>query len=118
MTRTDPVLHVLQHSMGLDDFGRGRKYRNRFVTGPCTDDWPHCEDAVARGLMERSGPHAFFGGSCCFSVTPSGEQYIREQSPKPPKISAGRKRYLQWIEVADAFPDWTFGDWLKNRGTL
>lgn len=42
-------------------------------------------------------------------------QHLREHSPKPPRVSAGKARYLEWLRVADVFPDWKFGDWLKNR---
>jgi hypothetical protein len=40
---TDQELHILQHSLGLDRYGKGHTYRNRFVTDENTIDFPHCE---------------------------------------------------------------------------
>lgn len=61
---------ILRHALGL---GRGsREYRNHFVTGPGSTDYPHCEALVAAGLMTRSEGHALSGGDPVFRVTEAG----------------------------------------------
>lgn len=116
-------LHILQHSLGLDDNGRDSKgalcppktYRNHYVTDDQGGNGALCKEMVAAGLMERHAPRAVSGEMPIFTVTEAGRAYIREHSPKPPRVSAGKARYLEWLRVADVFPDWKFGDWLKNR---
>ena len=64
--------HILRHSLGLD---RSRsEYRNRFVTGPGTDDFAHCEALVAPGLMIRRGGSELTGGDYIYSVTEAGHK--------------------------------------------
>ncbi|CAB3850463.1 hypothetical protein LMG26846_01966 [Achromobacter insuavis] len=40
-------------------------------------------------------------------------QYLGMGTVRP--ITRGQRRYLHWLEVADCFPDWKFGDWLKSE---
>lgn len=63
--------------------------------------------------MTDHGPQKLAGEDHCFTVTDWGRLKMHEQSPDPPKISKSKRRYLEWIEVADCYPDWGFGDWLK-----
>lgn len=113
MTLSPSQLHILQHSLGLDQYGRGREYRNRFVTGPGSKDWDDCQTLVSGACMHDHGPMAITGGMHCFQVTDRGRMKMHEQSPEPPKVSKSKKRYHDWLEVADCYPDWGFGDWLK-----
>lgn len=69
---TDAQISILRHALGIGDAGRGREYRNHFVTGPGSDDYPHCEALVAAGLMTRFPPNAMTGGNDCFVVTAAG----------------------------------------------
>lgn len=120
---TDHKLHILQHSLGLDDHGRDSKgalclpmtHRNHYVMSDDSPDGIMCNEMAASGLMERHAPRVISGEMPIFTVTEAGRAHIREHSPKPPKVSAGRVRYLEWLRVQDCFPDWSFGDWLKNR---
>jgi len=107
-------LHILQHSRGLDQYGRGTWYRNHF----CADgkDLVECQALAAAGLMVCHRPSELSGGDPVFSVTPAGDAYIREHSPKPPKVSRGRARYRQWLKIADAVGP--FGEWLKRGGKM
>jgi hypothetical protein len=57
------LLHILQHSLGLDEYGRGTFYRNRFVTGEGSTDHPLCMELVALGYMKRFPAVELFGGS-------------------------------------------------------
>lgn len=107
---TDGHLHILQHALGLDAYGRGSQYRNRYVT-----DGGECDAPVADGLMVRHPPREISGGMPIFVVTDAGKAHVREHSPKPPKVSRGRARYLHWLAVSDVY-DEPFGVWLKRNG--
>ncbi len=63
--------HILRHTLGLT---RSKEsYRNRFVTGPDTDDWPMVQALCTRGLMvARGGPQAIIGGMTVFQATDAG----------------------------------------------
>ncbi len=103
-------LPILQHALGLDEYGRGRPYRNHYVT-----DGTECDVLVAAGLMVRHPPREISGGMPIFVVTDAGKAYVREHSPPPPKASRGRTRYLRWLAFSD-ISDEPFGAWLKRKG--
>jgi hypothetical protein len=99
----DPSLHILQHALGLDDYGRDSKgrfpvnadepYRNRYVVGPDSDAWQLCMEHVEAGRMTRHDEvKAWTGGMSCFCVTESGLAFIRANSPKPPKRTLAPSR--------------------------
>lgn len=91
-------LHILQHSLGVDEFGRGKMYRTRFVTGPGSLDYDTCMALVADGLMTRRDASTLpFGGNDLFFVTEAGKCHVREHSPKPPKLTRGQKRYRDFL---------------------
>lgn len=106
-------LHILQHSIGADEFGRQRHDRNHFVTGEGSDDYPHCMALVEACLMTRRAGSAISGGDDIFHVTPAGRAYVAEHSPKPPKLTASQRRYADYL---DADSGMSFGEWLKCRG--
>jgi hypothetical protein len=109
----DAKLHILQHSLGLNEYGRGSMYRNHFVTGEGSVDYPHCLALVAEGLLTRSAGSPLTGGDDLFRVTDAGKAYVLERSPAPPKLSAAQKRYREWLDgAADFMP---FGEWLMRR---
>ena len=112
--KRDASLHILQHALGLDDYGRGKAYRNHFVTGPECDNWDLCMGHVEAGRMERHEPRTIFGGGahCCFTVTEAGRDHVRSTSPKPPKRSRSKRRYEAWL---DADSGLTFFEWLKAK---
>jgi hypothetical protein len=97
MSLTEKHLHILQHSLGLDKYGQGHPYRNHFVTGANTVDYPLCMGLTNRGLMSFATPSALTGGDYCFIVTPAGARYVVENSPKPPKMTATQKRYQDYL---------------------
>lgn len=100
---TKSQLHILQHSLGVDEYGRGRQYRNHFVTGEGSTDWPDCNALVDSGLMTVRRNHPLCGKSDCFNVTEAGKQYVAEHSPKPPKVSRSKARYKRYLEYGDSF---------------
>lgn len=103
-------LHILQHSLGVDQYGRGRQYRNHFCTGPGSLDHPTCLDLTARGLMTRRIAPKFFGGADMFYVTDAGRAYVAEHSPAPPKLSRSKQRYQDYLDADCGIP---FGEWIK-----
>jgi len=97
-------LHILQHSLGLDQYGRGNSYRKHFVTGPESKDFEHCQALVALGLMEDHGCRGkLTGGMHLFTVTPNGVDAVALQSPRPPKVSRSKQRYLDYLDISDCF---------------
>jgi hypothetical protein len=66
--------HILLHALGLN---RERTpYRNRFVTGPGTIEYPVCRFLVARGLMAERPGSEITGGDSVFFVTESGKEAV------------------------------------------
>lgn len=109
---TTSQLEIIQHSLGVDQYGQGPRYRNFFDAGD--RDCQTCNELVDIGYMQRHRSTAVFPGHN-FSVTDAGIKAMLAESPKPPKLTPGQKRYREWLNVADCFPDWTFRDWLKKR---
>lgn len=109
----DESLHVLQHALGLDDYGQGTWYRNHYVCGPGHHGYDLCMQHVEAGRMECHEARALFGGDYCFSVTDAGKGYVREHSPEPKKMTRSARRYRKWL-VSDV--DMSFGDWIKGGG--
>lgn len=106
-------LHILQHSLGLDQYGRGKRYRNHFCTGPGSSDFADCQSLAEQGLMIDHGPGKWSGDMHLFSVTAEGDDYVVRHSPPPPKLTRSQKRYLEYLKVADCFE--SFGHWLKYK---
>ena len=95
-------LHILQHSLGLDQYGAGRQYRNHFVTGEGSDDFPLCRELVAEGLMTERAGNALSGGSPVFFVTRAGIDFVAKNSPaKPPekKLTRSQRRYREGLRA-------------------
>lgn len=108
MSVTDRQLEILQHALGVDQFGQGRQYRNHFCAGEA--DVEDCKALVAAGLMKRHQTTELFPYYNA-SVTEIGVQYVAENSPKPPKLTRGQLRYRRYLDVADAY-DCTFREFL------
>lgn len=102
-------LEILQHTLGLDEYGRGTMYRNFFCAGE--DDEEMCRELVALGLMkEHRRTEAYDYYNC--SVTDAGKEAIRECSPVPPKLTRSQKTYRRWLSMDNGL---SFGEWLKTR---
>lgn len=108
-------LDIMQHALGLDEYGQGRAYRNHYVAARGSDDFSTCDALVADDLMVRHEPRAIFGGadSYCFTVTDAGREYVRQRSPKPPRLTRGQKRYRDYLSADSPL---TFGEWLRLGG--
>jgi len=105
------LLHILQHSLGCDQYGkskhRGRDegdgcfgyYRNRYICDP----EPNLTELVSLGLMADHGPRPLIGTMHFYSVTEKGISEMMSRSPKPPKVSKSKARYNRYRSVDDAF---------------
>lgn len=96
-------LHILQHSLGLDKYGRGTQYRNHFVTGQGCDNYADCMALVEAGLMSHRAGNELSGGDDVFIVTEKGKEHVAFYSPKPPKVSKAKARYRRYLEWGDCF---------------
>ncbi|MDE3789599.1 hypothetical protein I7G86_02935 [Sinorhizobium meliloti] len=94
----DKQLHILQHSLGLDQYGRGTFYRNHFVTGEGSKDHAFCMALVNAGFMTVRSGNALTGGDDVFRVTDAGKAAVVEHSPSPPKLSRSQQRYQAWLD--------------------
>ena len=108
---TDKQLHMLQHSLGVDQYGEGRQYRNSYVTDADGADGQECQLLVEAGLMETHGALKLAGGMHYYRVTSQGIDAVALQSPAPPKLTRGQKRYRKFL---DADCDLSFGEWLQH----
>lgn len=103
----DSKLHILQHSLGVGDYGDKHSHRNHFVTGKGSSDHLICQALVEDGLMViRLMNKALTGGDDCFVVTAKGIDYVTLNSPKrpqEPKLSRGKIRYKRYREYSDMF---------------
>jgi len=102
------LLHVLQHSLGLDKYGDGNQYRNRFITPPDSPDGKRCGELVAMGYMRDHRPQPIADGMHCYTVTPAGVDAVALQSPARPKLSRAKRRYQEWLraDTGHSFADW------------
>lgn len=105
-------LHILQHSLGLDDYGQGRQYRNHFVTGPGSKDWDACRELVEAGLMVEKKHPLITRGDSVFYVTEAGIDYVKANSPKPPSLTRSQQRYRDFL---NADTGETFSEYLHRK---
>lgn len=110
-TLTPELLQILQHALGVDQYGRGQRYRNHFCAGG--KDVANCAELVALGYM-RSFQRSYLPYFNC-TVTDDGVKVMLRESPSPPKLTRSQLRYRKWLDVADAY-NCTFGEWLKMEG--
>lgn len=105
-------LHILQHSLGIDQYGRGQMARDHFVTGEGSLDHADCMALVERGDMRRWPAIDLYGGDDLFRVTQQGRETVMAESPAPPKISRSKQRYLDYLNADSGL---TFFEWLLLR---
>ncbi len=109
----DRQLHILRHSLGIGDDGRGRPCRNHFCTGQGSKDWDDCRILSAVGLMIDKGAMSLTGGDHLFVVTDEGRKSAINTEPLT-KASKAKRRYRYWLEIREVFPDATFHDFLTR----
>ncbi len=111
MALTKEQLHILQHALGVDGFGLGEQYRNHYVGGA-----EECRPLVAIGYMTEHKASEITGGDPLFTVTEAGKKAVKDESPKPPKITRSQQRMMDYRDFADAY-DCSFKDFLKIEKT-
>ena len=102
------MLAILQHALGVDQYGCGEQYRDHFVAGPGHDDYRTCLAAAAQGLM-RHYENAHVVGGHIFIVTAAGRKFVVETSPTPPKLTRSQERYRAYLKADCGL---SFGEWL------
>lgn len=115
-------LQFLQHSLGVDQYGRGAMYRNHFVTDESGSDGRVCLELVALGFMSNDGPRSLCGGMSVFHVTADGKEAMRSQSPEPPppeKLTPGKRRYMEFLRADSglSFREWMGFERRNERST-
>lgn len=107
-----PLLSILQHSLGVDEFGRGRQFRNHFVTDATSHDGRLCLQLVALGFMRDCGSRGeLTGGMNLFVVTRAGQEAMQRDSPVPPpakKMTRSQRRYDDFLrsDCGVSFREW------------
>jgi hypothetical protein len=109
---TDSELQIIQHSLGLDQYGRGRGYRNHFCTGAKSRDHSVCAALVAQGFMRCRSNVEMYGGDDVFFVTDEGRKACQENSPSPPKLTRGQQRYADFLAYDSSL---SFIEYLRMR---
>lgn len=109
------ILHVLQHALGRNQYGKnphGRPdYRDHFCAGADCDSFDVCRAAVAQGLMTEHPPSDISGGDFVFVVTPAGKAYVAKHSPPEPKRTRSQERYRRFLESDGVM---SFGEWIRR----
>ena len=118
-------LKILQHTLGLDQYGqppKGRRpgsdddfpncYRNNYVIGADSPDFYLLRELVEAGLMMDAGSKKLLGGMHVFHATQKGYEAVKEHSPCPPKESRAKRRWRHFIDVREVCPGLTFKDYL------
>jgi hypothetical protein len=102
-------LQILQHTLGLDQYGQGKSYRNYFVT---YEGDTAIDELVRAGFMADRGSSAMCGGMHVYYVTDAGIGAVRNESPSPPKLTRSQRRYLAFLNADSGL---SFGEWLTGR---
>jgi len=90
------LLRILQHSLGVDKYGNGVQYRNHYVAGG--EDIAMCRELVGMGYMKEGQPSELTGGDPLFMVTRAGKEAVSTESPEPPKLTRGQRRYQAYLQ--------------------
>lgn len=108
---TPDQLHILQHALGLDNYGLGESYRNHYVGGS-----EKCRTLVEMGYMLEMKPRSISGGEVWFMVTKAGIEAVRRESPKPKRMTRSQQRFSDYRDFDDAY-HCTFKEFLQVQKT-
>ncbi len=103
---TTNQLHILRHSLGLDQNGHGREYRNYYCTGPDCDGYKELVTLAEIGLVELG---RIDGNNHFYFLTEAGKTEARKGVVYP-KLTRSQKRYQ---DFRDADGGMKFKEWLK-----
>jgi len=108
---SESQLQILQHSLGVDQYGRGRQYRNRYAIGPDCDGFSDLVELCEMGFMLDHGPIGMWGGMHGFTVTDAGRRAMTAQSPNPPRLTRAQRRYQDYLSADNGM---SFKEWLTR----
>jgi len=108
MNLTPKHIHILRHSLGLDENGHGNQYRNYYCSGYDCDGHPDIEELVHAGLMELGRVD---GNNRFYRVTDKGRDAALKDVVYP-VLTRSQKRYQRFL---DADSGMRFGEWLKTK---
>lgn len=106
---TPQQLQILQHALGVDEYGQGKQYRKHFCAGG--DDIEVCQQLVAMGYMETFDRSYLPYYNC--TVTDAGKAAMLAESPKPPKLTRSQRRYRAFLDHDSGI---RFGEWMNVYG--
>jgi len=109
---THAQLQILQHSLGVDEYGRGNQYRNFFCAGGKDEDT--CRELVALGFMKQHKTTEMYPYFNC-SVTEEGKAAMLRESPEPPKLTRSQQRYRDYLKADTGFSFREYLETLKYR---
>ncbi len=119
---TPEQLQILQHALGVDEYGQSPKGAHLAYDGFCRNwfgagasDEPVCRELIALGFMEQRKSTQVFPYFNC-AVTKAGIAAMREASPKPPKLTRAQLRMEEYRNFSDAY-DCTFREFLSIQKT-
>lgn len=111
-------LQILRHSLGLRDDGSGRAYRNHFVTGEGSTDYPHCMSLVEQGFMVRKRGSPLSGGDDIFHVTDSGRAASRNRRRSDGPAKACTSNHLLPGPVRSRHQQPQGDSWMRRHSAL
>lgn len=114
---TTEQLQILQHALGIDQYGQGKMNRNHFCAGGA--DETICRELVAMGLMwewHQSYQEHYPYFNC--SVTDEGKKAMLAASPKAPILMRSQRRYREFLraDTGTSFREWL--RWEKERNLM
>src|ERR1039458_7537513 len=104
---TSRQIEILQHSLGLDQYGQGKMYRNHFSRGG--DDETVCRELIALGYMQQHPTTEWLPYFNC-SVTEAGKEAVKRESLSAPKLTRSQKNYRAFLSADSGLK---FGEWMK-----
>ena len=104
---TERHLGILQHALGLDQYGQGTSYRNQYCAG--VDDVEDCKALVAMGYMRQVPTTSWLPYFNCV-VTGEGQSVVKQESPTAPKLTRSQRRYKEYLNAESGM---TFIEWLR-----
>lgn len=93
---TNAHLQILQHSLGVDQYGQGPMYRNHFCAGGT--DIETCRELIALGYMRKHATTQWLPYFNC-SVTEAGKTAMLKEKPQSPKVSRSQERYHKFLKA-------------------
>lgn len=92
-------LGILQHTLGLNEYGQGRQYRNHYVAGRGHHSYSDLLALVEQGYMAKQPATSISGGSPWFSVTDRGMRAVEELSKSQPKLTRAQRNYRDHLDA-------------------